>query len=314
MTEGKCAIWGTPSTLHSYYDNETHDSPRAGGKYKITGSAKAVFEANYNNDIKFKLKLTSWLVEQRHLGSECPVIDSNLSELITPRRGLTTSGRIENFLFYCLSRNIRIGDVVVKFSSHAGLSVFPVEVLAWTESSDAHDYLKFSKFISEAGYLSDGSLTLKAYNEIENLERKSIDSKKAFVAMWFDPSVNQIYEEAIAPAIRDAGFEPIRIDRKEHNNKIDDEIIAELRRSRFVIADFTSAILEREGRPEAIARGGVYYEAGFAHGMRIPVIWTCRSDMISLVHFDTRQYNHIDWKDAADLKKRLYDRIRATIT
>ncbi len=58
-------------------------------------------------------------------------------------------------------------------------------------------------------------------------------------------------------------------------------------------------------------RGGVYFEAGFALGLGIPVIWTCHKDRISDLHFDTRQYNHIDWKDVIDLRERLYNRIMA---
>lgn len=42
---------------------------------------------------------------------------------------------------------------------------------------------------------------------------------------------------------------------KEHSNKIDDEIIGEIRRSAFIVADFTGH------------RGGVYFEAGFAMGL-----------------------------------------------
>ena len=57
--------------------------------------------------------------------------------------------------------------------------------------------------------------------------------------MWFDESMDQAFEVGIEPAIEEAGYKPLRIDRKEHVNKIDDEIIAELRRSRFVVADFT---------------------------------------------------------------------------
>ena len=58
--------------------------------------------------------------------------------------------------------------------------------------------------------------------------------------MWFNTSMNDAYEEGIALAIEDAGYKPVRIDRKDHNNKIDDEIIAEIRRSRFLVADFTA--------------------------------------------------------------------------
>ena len=112
--------------------------------------------------------------------------------------------------------------------------------------------------------------------------------------MWFDESMNDVWETAIQPGIENAGDEPIRIDQKEHLNKIDDEIIAELRRARFVVADFTHG----DDGP----RGGVYYEAGFARGRNIPVISTCRKDVIDKVHFDTRQYNHIVW-EAENLDK-----------
>jgi hypothetical protein len=45
-----------------------------------------------------------------------------------------------------------------------------------------------------------------------------------------------------------------------------------------------------------------------------PVIWTCRKDREATdMHFDTRQYNHILWSDAADLSEQLYFRIVATI-
>ena len=87
-----------------------------------------------------------------------------------------------------------------------------------------------------------------------------------------DPLFNDVYEKAIEPGVRDAGYEALRIDRKEHNNKIDDEIIAEIRRSRFVIADFTHG--------DQGVRGGVYYEAGFARGLGLEVISTCRQDLL----------------------------------
>ena len=63
------------------------------------------------------------------------------------------------------------------------------------------------------------------------------------------------------------------------------------------------------------ARGGVYYEAGFAHGLGLQVIFTCRQDVIDkgLIHFDTRQYNHIAWNTPEELRKRLADRIAGTI-
>ena len=112
--------------------------------------------------------------------------------------------------------------------------------------------------------------------------------------------MDEVWENAIKPGIEDAGYEPVRVDRKEHVNKIDDEIVAELRRARFVVADFTCG--------QAGARGGVYYEAGFAHGRGVPVIFSCREDVIEKLHFDTRQYSHIVWE--AEKLSEFRDRLR----
>ena len=101
--------------------------------------------------------------------------------------------------------------------------------------------------------------------------------------MWFADAMNDPYEKGIEPAILETGFKPFLINRKPDVDKIDDEIIGEIRRSRFLIADFTP---DADCKP----RGNVYFEAGFARGLGLPVISTCRKDAIDDVHFDTRQY------------------------
>ena len=120
--------------------------------------------------------------------------------------------------------------------------------------------------------------------------------------MWFDPQVQDAWK-AIEQGIHTAGYQPLRIDQRQHNNKIDDEIVAAIRGSRFVVSDFTGH------------RGGVYFEAGFAMGLGIPVIWLCRKDELDKAHFDTRQYNFIVWEQAGlpELTKALKNRIEATI-
>lgn len=123
--------------------------------------------------------------------------------------------------------------------------------------------------------------------------------------MWFDASMDDAYEKGIKPAIEEAGYEAMIINRKPDVVKIDDEIIAEIRRSRFLVADFT--------QHEKEARGGVYFEAGFAEGLGLPVIYTCRKDSVGNVHFDTRQYAHIVWETPDELRQGLLNRIRARI-
>jgi hypothetical protein len=142
-------------------------------------------------------------------------------------------------------------------------------------------------------------LTPKGYIAADELRTRRAASSQAFVAMWFTDETKAAYDEGLEPGIRNAGFTPMLIRNKEHANKIDDEIVAEIRRSAFLVADFTGH------------RQNVYFETGFAIGLGLQVIWTCRKDHIKDLHFDIRQYNCIDWQDQAELAQRLQRRIEA---
>lgn len=147
----------------------------------------------------------------------------------------------------------------------------------------------------------DFRLTIKGWERAQNLRDNKIDSNKAFVAMWFNDAMKSVWLDGFYPILEDLGYDPIRVDKIEHNGKICDRIIAEINKSSLVIADFTGH------------RGGVYFEAGYAMGKGIPVIWTCKEADIKKAHFDTRQYNHISWESIDDLKVKLKSRIEATI-
>ena len=146
-------------------------------------------------------------------------------------------------------------------------------------------------------------ITPDGWKHLETLKTINPQSDQCFVAMWFDDSLNEIYDKAIAPGISDAGYTPHRADQRKHNGKIDDEIIAQIKRSRLLLADFTKH------------RPGVYYEAGFAQGLNLEVIWSCRKDQMKKLHFDVRQYNCIKWTEdnLEDFRKRITNRIAATV-
>lgn len=143
-------------------------------------------------------------------------------------------------------------------------------------------------------------VTAGGWKELNRIEQSGSESSIAFIAMAFSPDRNP-FKEAIKTAVKNAGYIPIRIDEVEHVNKIDDQIIAQIRSSKFLISDFTSQ------------RNGVYFEAGFMLGLGRPVIWVCDREDLENVHFDTRQYNTIDYKDAEDLQTRLLFRIEAIL-
>jgi hypothetical protein len=66
-----------------------------------------------------------------------------------------------------------------------------------------------------------------------------------------------------------------------------------------MVADFTGQ------------RAGVYYEAGFIHGLGRNVFWMVDKQDLANVHFDLRQYNFIDYDSVPDAKSRLQYRIMA---
>lgn len=131
--------------------------------------------------------------------------------------------------------------------------------------------------------------------------QSNADSEKVFVAMRFSRELNAMYDAAIEPTITACGYDPKRVDLEEHNDDVVDRMLALIRQSRFVVADFTEH------------RNGVYFEAGFARGLGLHVIWCCRDDDMGKAHFDTSHFNHVTWKDADELKRKLESRILATI-
>lgn len=189
--------------------------------------------------------------------------------------------------------------------------------ISWSESAEElqylvvtylHDSLSAIKGVKSTTLgrrtdLTECRISPRGYELLDQLRQGKPNSEIGFCAMWFSDELTELWTKAIEPAIRAAGYKPVRIDQHEHVNRIDDEIVSMIRRSGFVVADFTGQ------------RGGVYFEAGYALGHGLRVIWTCREDDLKNVHFDTRQYNFLPWTPGnyGDLATRLQNRIEATL-
>ena len=312
----ECPIWKTGARIiREEPDSKLVHSPRGAGLYRIMGRAQSIVG---NEDERVKALLTSLLIEKRQAGEEQPTINENTIEEVRSRRRLSVPERANRVLEYIVHQNQHVGQ---RFSSDRFYIEYLYPLLAWSESTlpasseyePAHreEIQFFINYLVTNGWMSrtpDGRryhITVNGFSHLTDLQLKIVPSKRAFVAMWFDENMNGAYFEGIKPAIENCGYDPIRVDQIEHTGKIDDRIIAELRRSRFVVADFTQG--------SGGARGGVYYEAGFAHALDIPVIFTCHKDCMKHLHFDTRQFVHIDWKDPEDLRGRLSLRINAVV-
>jgi hypothetical protein len=301
-----CLIWGTPAKPEPIFgDNTTLDSPRAGGKYIIAGSASAMAP---DLPVQKKMALTTWLCNQRRLGVPVPKINEyNLAEITSGAR-LIVSERINRALLFIANEIPRVDQKFQFDPKRDTLSRFQAEA----ECEDGNEAGGLIQLMERMGLLTLAEnsadrwqVSPEGWMRVEELTARASDSTQGFVAMWFDEAVKLAWTDGIKPAIEGSGYRALRIDNVEHNGKVDDRIIAEIRRSRFLVADFSCE--------EKKVRGGVYYEAGFAEGISIPIFWTCRKESIDDLHFDTRQYNHIIWTNPAELREKLTNRIRAVL-
>jgi hypothetical protein len=173
---------------------------------------------------------------------------------------------------------------------------------------DSQELTYLFTHLTELGYLEHRGnglylMKVKGWEQIQGPTVNGIPGR-CFVAMSFDNSLKDAYQNGIFLALKgDCKMEPIRLDFVQHNEKICDKIIAEIRTCQFLVADVT------------LASQNVYFEAGFAMALKRPVIWLCKTDRFDQdVRFDTRQYPYIRWNTPIDLRSQLTDRIKATIS
>ena len=186
---------------------------------------------------------------------------------------------------------------------------------AWAESHSEigfilQDYLCKTKefLVMDEGSPRSYRISAKGWDYLEH-GNPNVESMTGFVAMSFNPEPAGLFESGIEKGLEDAGYEAIRVDKKKHLNLIDDEMLALIRKSRFIVADITEQ------------KQGVYFEAGFAKGLGLKVIWTCekqeRDGKIEgkKPHFDVNHYPILAWEkgDAslADFRKSLQELIEA---
>lgn len=118
--------------------------------------------------------------------------------------------------------------------------------------------------------------------------------------MSYKQSLEIVYTEAIKAAVQSCQLDALRIDEHSFNDEILKNIQEQIDRSKFIIADLT------------YNSPGVYYEAGYAAGRNIPVIYCCRESDKENIHFDINHFNFIVWSDSEGLKKSLIKRITDT--
>lgn len=191
-----------------------------------------------------------------------------------------------------------VGKEELFFAEHNIDKTFYMDALleyGWVEVTNADDRMQKLR-ITPSGWARFDELT----------RGKNSPNNPVFVAMWFGGKQNRtemtkLWEIAIRPAVKDSGYKVKRADSDEHNEYIMDKIRADIRKAPFVVSDLSNQ------------NQGVYYEAGFAAGLGLEVVYCCPITEKLPVHFDVAQINRILYEDAEDLRKKLAVRIQGSI-
>jgi hypothetical protein len=153
--------------------------------------------------------------------------------------------------------------------------------------------------------LSYATLTLPGWSWYESKGRRA-KSRVAFMAMQYgDAVLDAIVDDHFRAAVAQTGFTLRRLDDQPAAGLIDNRLRVEIRRARLMICDLTHRNL------------GAYWEAGFAEGIGIPVIYTCEQSKLvpGQIHFDTRNCQIVPWtvEHLAEATETLKATIRNTL-
>lgn len=106
----------------------------------------------------------------------------------------------------------------------------------------------------------------------ESRVREFLDT--CFVMMPFGPWFDKYYVDIYAPAIKEAGFEPVRADELFHTGSVVEQIWEQIEKAKLLLADLSDR------------NPNVFYELGLAHAARKPVVFT--ASKVEDVPFDLR--------------------------
>ena len=295
-------LWPASPSFEDERDITTVDCPQC-GRFRVTFEAKQDLMANTaalgDRQSRRRANASGWLNKNPGVLLTLDGVEA-LASLPTP--GFLS--RAESIMAGLEQESTFVGEGInLRILRYTGISssVRQDELEALLRYVKERTWIEWSPVIegSEGASTMSVKVTPAGWIHLDEIRGALAASNQAFIAMSFADTLTSAYTDGLERAVRLAGYEAVRMDAIEHIDKIDDRIIAEIRRSKFLIADLTEQ------------RGGVYYEAGFAMGLGLPVIWTCRDDQLSEVHFDVRQYNCIFWKSPDDLRDRMRCRIES---
>lgn len=270
-------------------------------------------EEDIHEDYEQEIRQYSWIIssairEINDLQNKAPVISTEEDFIYMKSFSVPSLlERAEKLLLY-------IHESTTGYMEFVHIFTPIVESKTWSKSDNdlniLAEILKRYGYIEEPAVGGNFMLTIDGYLHVENLKQKVVKANQVFVAMSFSAGRENIFD-GIKRGIEAAGYKAKLVDDEPFLGKICDRVIADIRLSAFMVADFTGQ------------KHNVYYEAGYAAGLNKFVILTCQKQDVDRdpnntatkpgLAFDTRQYRHIIWDTPDQLATELKDTILANI-
>jgi len=119
----------------------------------------------------------------------------------------------------------------------------------------------------------------------------TISNPKVFVVMPFAPDLDDVYYLGVRDVVATIGGSCERADELQYVGGIIEKIYSSIKNADVIVAEVSSP------------NPNVYYEIGFAHALKIPVVLLTKD--VNASPFDLRGYNHIVYSSIVELRQRL---------
>lgn len=264
------------------------------GRYDASDS---VLEDKLNSDhdqltVMQRAVLSHRIREANDAGRDVPLLTSYVVEDVIANGKLPTPAQqATNVIRF-------VGDRVWQTGRPVG--GLPLSFSAAVGSPNRGFALRIAKELERTGYLiaidcgdmqspdeiMEVDLTLAGWERYEAERQGKVSGNYGFIALKFgdavlDPFVNDI----IKPAVATLGYDLVDMRDVAQAGIIDNVMRARIRDAAFVLVDLTHA------------NEGAYWEAGYAEGLRKPVLYLCNTDVFEQqgTHFDTNHCTTILW-------------------
>lgn len=207
----------------------------------------------------------------------------------------TPAQQADNLILYLSEHTSGLGQFIeIKYDELPGK-----QIQAWIGAIDRTNLIEILQELTASKLLTHPqppnaaywrpSLTIAGWNRAEELKKVNKKSTQAFMAMKFDAQQQKFIKTFLAPAVKKVGFDlKLLPDITSVESLIDNKLRVAINRSRFLICDLTHG------------NRGAYWEAGYAEGLGLPVIYICEKQALDTkenIHFDVNHQEIYSWID-----------------